>query len=105
MYVPKRELASTLVAVYQSRRLQMAAGLALGPVLIKELLNFRPKINIATGNVSFEAWRERDHDDLVLSVAMALWVAESQAMRAGVWFLDEGLSPEQERLREERDWS
>jgi hypothetical protein len=104
-YVPKKELASTIVAVYQSRRLQMPAGLELGPVLIKELLNFRPKINISTGNISYEAWRERDHDDLVLSVAMALWVAESRAMRAGVWFLDEGLSPEQERLREERDWS
>jgi hypothetical protein len=106
MYVPKKELASTLVAVYQSRRLQMPAGLELGPVLIKELLNFRPKINIATGNVSFEAWRERDHDDLVLSVAMALWLAESQAMRAGVWFVDRwaGDEAESERRMGERDW-
>jgi hypothetical protein len=24
----------------------------------------------------FESWRERDHDDLVLAVALAAWLAE-----------------------------
>jgi len=28
------------------------------------------------GNETFEAWRERDHDDLVLAVGIAAWVAE-----------------------------
>ena len=27
-------------------------------------------------NETYEAWRERDHDDLVLSMGMAAWVAE-----------------------------
>jgi hypothetical protein len=28
-------------------------------------------------NETFEAWRERDHDDLVLSVGLASWLAEN----------------------------
>jgi len=34
------------------------------------------KINLATGHDSYEAWREGDHDDLVLAVAMACWTGE-----------------------------
>jgi hypothetical protein len=44
----------------------------LAEVLSKEFLNFRVKITIA-GNETFEAWRERDHDDLVFAVAFAAW--------------------------------
>src|ERR1035437_631767 len=77
--VPKRELAGTLVTVYQTQRLKTAAGLALAPVLTNELLGFKVKINIATGNDSYEAWRESIHDDLVLSVAMAVWYGEKIA--------------------------
>lgn len=44
-------------------------------MLVKELLNF--KVTISTsGHDSYEAWREGDHDDLVLATAMALWLAE-----------------------------
>jgi hypothetical protein len=28
-------------------------------------------------NETFESWRERDHDDLVLAVALAAWAAEA----------------------------
>jgi hypothetical protein len=41
---------------------------------------FKVKININTGNESFEAWRERDHDDLVLAVALACWFGERHAL-------------------------
>ncbi len=34
------------------------------------------KIHVATAHDSYEAWREGDHDDLVLSVAMACWAGE-----------------------------
>jgi hypothetical protein len=33
----------------------------------------RAKINLQTGHDSYEAWRERDHDDLVLAVALACY--------------------------------
>ncbi len=74
--VPKRELVSTLVAVFQTGRLKIAAGLAEGPVLVNELTNFKVKVNLATGNDSYEAYRESVHDDLVLAVAMAVWHGE-----------------------------
>ncbi len=81
--VPKRDLAGTLVSLYQSQRLRVARGEELVDVLTEELLNFKPRINIATGHDSYEAWRESIHDDLVLSVAMACWFAENQPR--GVW--------------------
>lgn len=86
--VPKRELASTLVTVYQTQRLKTAAGLALAPILTNELLGFKVKINLATGNDSYEAWRESIHDDLVLSVAMGVWYGETFRSSTGpsvVW--------------------
>ena len=74
--VPKRELISTLVAVFQTERLKIAAGLTEGPALVNELTNFKVKVNLATGHDSYEAWRESVHDDLVLAVAMAVWHGE-----------------------------
>ncbi len=75
-HVPKRDLVTTLQVVFQAERLKIAEGLELAPVLIKELLAFRVKINLKTAHDSYEAWREGDHDDLVLSVALAVWAAE-----------------------------
>jgi hypothetical protein len=75
--VPKRELAATLSVIYQNRRLQVQERLELAQTLGVELANFKVKINVATGNESFEAWRENIHDDLVLAVALAVWFAEN----------------------------
>jgi len=74
--VPKRDLASAPLVLMQNKQLKIAEGLQLAPVLKSELLNFKVKINIATGHDSYEAWREGDHDDLVLAVAMACWCGE-----------------------------
>ena len=73
--VPKRDLVSTLQVELQNDRLKIAEGLDLSAILVREMQNFRVKINIATGHDSYEAWREGDHDDLVLAVALALWYA------------------------------
>ena len=43
--------------------------------LTAELATFRLR-NPAAANESFESWRERPHDDLVLAVALAAWLAE-----------------------------
>jgi len=81
LHVPKNDLVSALLTIYQQERLQIAEGLADVPALIHELVNFRPKVNIATGHESFEAWRESDHDDLVLAAAMGVWFLETQLGR------------------------
>jgi len=74
-HVPKKELVTILQVLLQSRRLRVAAKLPMASVLIKELESFQVKIT-AAAHETFESWRERDHDDLVLSVALAAWVAE-----------------------------
>ena len=74
--VPKRDLISVTLVLLQNGRLKIADVLPLKDVLVKELLNFRVKINISTAHDSYEAWREGDHDDLVLSVALACWTGE-----------------------------
>jgi hypothetical protein len=60
----------------QAGRLKIAPALPLASVLTREMEQFRSTINLATGHESFEAWRERDHDDLVLAVGLAGWYAE-----------------------------
>ena len=46
-----------------------------------KLQNFRHEQNPKTSHVSFEHWRDSDHDDLVLAVAMACWGATSRRPR------------------------
>jgi hypothetical protein len=43
---------------------------------LRELLNFRVKISLS-GHDTYEAWREQEHDDLVLAVGLAAWLAEN----------------------------
>ena len=74
--VPKRDLASAPLVLMQNGQLKIAQEMALAETLRKELLNFKVKINLATAHDSYEAWREGDHDDLVLSVALACWAGE-----------------------------
>ena len=45
--------------------------------MIEELQNFKVKFTRA-GNDTYEAWRESDHDDLVLAAAMAAWFGEKK---------------------------
>lgn len=74
--VPKRDLVAASLVLMQNRQLKIAEGLKLKDVLVRELKNFRVKINISTAHDSYEHWREGDHDDLVLSVALACWAGE-----------------------------
>jgi hypothetical protein len=62
-------------AVLQGKRFIIAPGVRERETLRNELLRFRLKItknNIDT----YEAWRDGDHDDLVLANAQAVWYGE-----------------------------
>ncbi|MFA5408542.1 MAG: hypothetical protein WC343_07195 [Bacilli bacterium] len=74
--VPKRDLVGSLQVLFQGGRLKISKKLPLSTVLQAELLNFKVKIDPKTAHDSYSAWREQEHDDLVLSVAMAAWWAE-----------------------------
>lgn len=76
--VPKRNLVSAVQVALQSGHLKIAEELTLAETLRKELLNFRIKVNISTAHDSYEAWREGDHDDLVLATALACWRARKR---------------------------
>jgi hypothetical protein len=53
--------------------LDRGAAVSHRDALVEELKNYRRNINIASGYVSFEPWREADHDDLLFAVCLALW--------------------------------
>ena len=73
--VPKRDVASTIAVLLQTGRLRISRRLKESDTLLRELLNFRVKISLS-GHDSYEAWREQEHDDLVLAVGLAAWLFE-----------------------------
>jgi hypothetical protein len=101
-HVPKKELVSTLMVLLQNRRFKVA-NLPERELLVKELVNFKTKITVSA-NETFEAWRERDHDDLVLAVALAAWVGEKDAHQTFVEVHDAARDPKDpERAVHPRD--
>ncbi len=74
-YVPKKDLVAALRTAFDTGRLKVAPGLPAWGDLLAEMTNFVMKRDQRTGHEKFEAWRERDHDDLVLALAMGVWVA------------------------------
>ncbi len=79
--IPKRDLVASVQVLLEQRRLRIAAGLPLAPVITAEFENFQAKKAVLTGHDSYGAgadWREGNHDDLVLAVAMAAWFGEHQ---------------------------
>lgn len=81
--VPKRELVSVLQVLLQTDRLAVAAALPEAATLTQEMLAFKVTIS-KTGHDSYgNDWRENDHDDMVLAVALATWAGESIPRAAG----------------------
>lgn len=74
--VPKRDLAAAAQAVLPSGRLRITERVRDAQTLRNELIRFQIKVNLKTGHDSYEAWREKGHDDLVLATALAVWFRE-----------------------------
>ncbi len=70
--VPKRELIGKLTTLMESDRLKIADELELGEQLRHEFRSLRIKPT-PTGQDSYESAREKDHDDIVLAVALGCW--------------------------------
>jgi hypothetical protein len=71
--VSKKDLVFPLVASFQQGAVRIARDVDDRRALVDELTNYQMKVNIATGSLAFEPWREGQHDDLVFAVALALW--------------------------------
>jgi hypothetical protein len=76
--IPKRDLVSSLQIAFQNGRLKIANGLPHADAFLKELANYQVKINIH-GNDQYEPWRSSVHDDIIMSISMAVWMASRQA--------------------------
>jgi hypothetical protein len=76
--VAKRDLVGRVAYFLGKRLLGFAKDLPLLDTLQRELLNFRVRIDPRTAHESYSAWRDPDktHDDLVIAVALALWLGE-----------------------------
>jgi hypothetical protein len=75
LHVPKRDLITSTQVTLQAGRLKIAESLAEAATLVKELLEFRVRMT-AAANDTYGAWREGQHDDLLLALAMAVWFRE-----------------------------
>jgi hypothetical protein len=81
--VPKAELVSLLQVLLQTRRLKLAEDLPEATTLKRELQTLRAKLPAEDDSVI--DWRERPHDDLVLALAIAAWIAERGRREFRVW--------------------
>lgn len=79
--VPKRDLVGVVQVCLQTSRLKIASALPEAATLTNELQNFQVKITDAAHD-TYGAWREGTHDDLVLAVALALWIGSQPTMKA-----------------------
>jgi hypothetical protein len=96
-WVPKVELVGSVQAALGTGRLKVAKGLQEGDTLRRELLDFRVRVT-ASAHETFGA-RQGAHDDLVLAVAMGVWLGE----RREIWYRTEAeTDPDRRALTRER---
>ncbi len=76
-YVPKRNLVSLVQVALQTDKLKIASALPEAENLSRELQGFQVKITEAA-NDTYGAWRDGAHDDLVLAIALALYVGNKR---------------------------
>lgn len=75
--VPKRDIAGAIQSALGGRRLRVAPGLADAKQLEHELRQMTLKITKA-GHDQYEALSDRDHDDIVMALGVALWFADTE---------------------------
>ena len=71
-HVPKRDLIAGMVVLFQRGEVEICGHLTDSETLAAELANMRIKISLS-GQDTYGAWREGEHDDLVLAAALACW--------------------------------
>jgi hypothetical protein len=77
LLVPKLDLVASVTALLESGRLAIPDTLPQARTLGKELLSFKAKVTPAGNEVAEADWRSRAHDDLVLALAIGLYLGES----------------------------
>ncbi len=70
--VPRRDLVSSALLLFEQEQLKIAEGLDLARTLTREFESFKPK----APKEELEGWRLGRNDDLVLAIAASVWAAE-----------------------------
>jgi len=86
-HVPKRDLVTATALALESGRLRIPTALPLAGTLVEELANFKVKIS-AGGHDSYGAgadWRDGNHDDMVLAVALVVWYRDRPQSSGKAW--------------------
>lgn len=78
--VPKKDLVSAMQVIFSNYRIKISDNLDHLEDLKRELVNFRPKKTNATGHTKFEGLSGH-HDDIVMSLGVALWYGEHASGR------------------------
>lgn len=71
--VPKRDIIHSILRMMQEETLKVAPNLPKMAALLHEFQNFKMKLSKKTGHDTYEAWREEDHDDIILSIGISCW--------------------------------
>lgn len=75
--VPKADLVGALQATMGTNRLAVSGQIPEWPTLRQEMQNLEVRLS-PSGRAQFAAdWRNGEHDDLLFSLAIALWYGES----------------------------
>ena len=82
-YVPRHELISCVISIFQSERIKIADELELKQLLIDELSSLTVKKR-ATGAETYETAKSTEHDDMVMSLSMPLWLAQQRNVQQRV---------------------
>jgi hypothetical protein len=74
--VPKVELVGAVTSLLESDRLSIPRSIPEAKVLGRELKQFRARVTVSGHETMAADWRARAHDDLVLALAIAVWLGE-----------------------------
>ena len=87
--VPKRDLVMAMQVVFQSGRLHYSQkNVPLTDLFVRECETFKEKLT--RGSEIFEADLNTEHDDIVMSVALAIWYATKDDMHNEVFMPNDG---------------
>lgn len=75
LHVPKRDLIGAVQSVLHTGRLHVARQSEITEVWAKEMQNYQLKLT-TSGHDTYNARGDSQHDDLVLAVALAVWLRE-----------------------------
>jgi len=90
--VPKRDLITTTAVILQQQRLRIAPNLPEADTLLDEFLSDRVTTT-ETGHDRYGPANSDGHDDLLLALSLALWLAENKPFTYASIHVPRGESP------------